>query len=375
MDHPMKPSLLAVLLLSSASATAAAQGTITASVVEISGAGTSRTTAEDILDGMNIADCEDGAASITIELGSNPGQVDLWHNNGGSLDCSLEENRLSDADMRNCVHLEPNPTVTTDRRLTINLADVIAGDAESGDGTDVCERNRTDIGFYLLDTDAEIEHGPSSNFAFITVSIDGEAPNAPELSGDRTGNQVPVSWDAVSDGQDGPNQLRYVVQVETDGCGMFTGGGTDAGPDDAGPGDDAGMDDAGADDAGTDDAGTDDAGMSDAGIADAATDSMMSFAIVSETTTDLGETSTTVDLGALGVAEGAQAGVRVATQDQAGNVGAFSSEICLTRVTGSGPCDLIDGGCADSGGCSAGGGDPTAALAFLMLAVAWGRRR
>lgn len=372
MDHPMKPSLLAVLLLSSA--TAAAQGTITASIVEISGAGTSRTTAEDILDGMNIADCEDGAASITIELGSNPGQVDLWHNNGGSLDCSLEENRLSDADMRNCVHLDPNPTVTADRRLTINLADVIAGDAESGDGTDVCERNRTDIGFYLLDTDAEIEHGPSSSFAFITVSIDGEAPSPPVLeSGDLTGNQIPVNWDAVSDGQDGPNQLRYEVQVETAGCGLF--GTTDAGADDAGMTDDAGMDDAGMTDAGAIDASAADGGVTDAGIADAAVDGTMSFAVLVPITTDLGETAVTIDLEALNVSEGATAGLRVATQDQAGNVGAFSNEICLTRITGSGPCDFIEGGCTDSSGCSAGGGDPTAALAFLMLAVAWGRRR
>ncbi len=370
----MKPSLLAVLLLSSA--TAAAQGTITASIVEISGAGTSRTTAEDILDGMNIADCEDGAASITIELGSNPGQVDLWHNNGGSLDCSLEENRLSDADMRNCVHLDPNPTVTADRRLTINLADVIAGDAESGDGTDVCERNRADIGFYLLDTDAEIEHGPSSNFAFITVSIDGEAPSPPTLEGDLTGNEVPVNWDPVTDGRDGPNQLRYVVQIETDGCNLS---GTDAGTDDAGMTDagmtDAGMTDAGMTDAGMTDAGMTDAGMTDAGIADATVDAMMSFARLEEIVTDLGESSAVVDLGSFGVSEGGEAGVRVATQDQAGNVGTFSNEICLTRITGTGPCDFIEGGCSDSGGCSASGGDPTAALAFLMLAVAWGRRR
>ena len=113
----------------------------------------------------------------------------------------------------------------------------------------------------------------------------------------------------------------------------------------------------------------------DAGPLDAATDSMMSFAIISEDETDLGETSSTVDLSALGVAEGSSAGVRVATKDQAGNVGPFSNEICLMRVTGVGPCDVIEGGC-DDGGCAAGGPvDPKWALVFLLGVVAWGRRR
>ena len=359
--------------------TASAQGAITASVVELSGAGNSRTRAEDILDGMNLEDCADPSAFITIELGSNPGQVDLWHNDGGSLDCSLPENRLSDPDMRNCVHLAPNPTVNTNRRLTIDLADVLAGDAASGDGADLCDRNRTDVTFFLLDTDASIEHGMvGTAYATVTVSIDGQAPAAPTLDGDLSGNRISVSWDAVSDGQDGPNQLRYVVQVNTDGCGMFPDDGIDAGTTDAGTTDagvtDAGMTDAGTTDAGMSDAGMTDAGMTDAGIADAATDGM-AFAIIAEDETDLGETSSTVDLESLGVAEGGMAGVRVATRDQAGNVGAFSNEICLTRVTGIGPCDILEGGCDDGGGCAAAGTDPRGALAFLFVLVAWSRRR
>lgn len=380
-----RPALLAAVLLSSASVSA--QGAISASVVELDGGGNTRTSAQDILGGMNLDDCADTGASITIQLSTNPGQVDLWHNDGGSLDCSLAENRLSDPSMRNCVHLAPNPSVNANRRLTIDLTDVLAGDAASGDGADLCERNRTDVTFYLLDTDASIEHGDiGTAYAAVTVSIDGQAPSAPTLSGDLSGNRVNVSWDAVSDGQDGPNQLRYVVQVNTDGCGMFSdvdAGADDAGTSDAGA-DDAGTSDAGTDDAGTDDAGTDDAGIDDAGTdagiddagpMDAATDAMMSFAIVSQDETDLGETSSTVNLESLGVAEGGEAGVRVATKDQAGNVGAFSNEICLTRVTGIGPCELIEGGCDDGGGCSTAGGDPRSALAFLLLVVAWSRRR
>lgn len=376
-----RPALLAALLLAAllqTSASVSAQGAISASVVELDGAGNTRTRGEDILDGMNLEDCADTSASITIELSTNPGQVDLWHNDGGSLDCSLAENRLSDPDMRNCVHLAPNPTVNTNRRLTIDLADVLAGDAASGDGADICERNRTDVTLYMLDTDANIEHGDiGTAYAAVTVSIDGQAPSAPSLSGDLSGNRVSVSWDAVSDGQDGPNQLRYVVQVNTDGCGMFSD--VDAGTDDAGTtdagADDAGADDAGAGDAGMTDAGMADAGIDDAGIDDAAMDGMMSFAIISEDETDLGETSSTVNLESLGVAEGGQAGVRVATKDQAGNVGEFSNEICLTRATGIGPCELIEGGCDDGGGCSAAGADPRSALAFLFLLVAWSRRR
>ncbi len=362
-------TFLALSFLFAAQGAAAQTFTATVSALRGGDAG-ERTDTQDIVKGFNAADCADPNAELVIEFNRTPTQFDLWHNDGSSIDCTLTDNRQSNPADRNCVHIATSATPdVASGSVVIPLADIAAGDADSGKGTDVCSRNRTTYTFLLISSSAAIETGEITEYATFNLSIDAVAPPPPTFeTTSRTGNRITLSWDPVSD-VDMVTQLRYVVAVDNAGCGLTT---SDAGASDAGASD-AGASDAGASDAGMSDAGTSDAGASDAGTSDAG---MSAMALVSTSETGLGESSITLDLGALGVPNGGSAGVRVATVDQAGNQGEFSSEVCLTRQTGVGPCDVLEGGCPD--GCAVGApfsGRSPAWLALVALALVLALRR
>ncbi len=299
--------------------------TIAASVAEYRGGDGTRTTNEDIARGMNIADCEDPDAEIVLSLDMNPGQVDIWHSNGQSVDCINAENaRSANAEMRTCIHLT-NLAVGADRQVVIPVSTLAAGDEANGNGNDVCaNRNRTTYRLFLLDTDAIADSGMIASWGAVDVVLDSQSPGVPSVeNATLAGTNVPVEWDPAEDGVDAVTNMRGRVEIFTDGCGM-----TD-----------------------------------------------VEGAPKETVRTNLGETSYTVDLAALEVGDGGQVGVRIATEDQAGNIGDFSSEVCVTRVTGQGFCDVVEGGCPE--GCSAGGVNPknTAVFAFLVLAFVVSRRK
>ncbi len=337
-ETPILMRILLALSLSLTAAQGAAAQTFTATVSALRG-GTAgeRTESQDLVKGFNLADCGDPSAELVLEFNRTPTQFDLWHNDGSSIDCTLTDNRQSNANDRNCVHITTSATPDmTNGNVVIPLADIAAGDPDSGKGTNVCSRDRTTYTFLIISTSAAIETGEISEYATFNLTIDAVAPSPPTFTTtSRTGNRITLSWDAVSD-VDMVSQLRYVAAVNDQGCGLSV---TEA-----------------------------DAGASDGG--------MSSMALITNTETNLGETSITLDLGSLGIADGNSAGVRVATIDQAGNQGTFSNEVCLTRQTGLGPCDVLEGGCGD--GCSVSaplpGGSP-APLAVLALALGLALRR
>ncbi len=356
-----------------------AEAQITADIAQLTGGRGNRTTASEIIRGFGIADCTSSDAAVQIQVNNVPAaaanRLDIWHSNGASVDCIADANaRSSDPAVRTCVHLRVDPVVDGDSRITIPLADIVAGDTGSTTGADICGRERRTYRFYLIGTGSDEEVGTvaATQFGFFDLTIDAVAPAAPVPSPlTLEGNNVTVDWPNVSDA-DPPADLSYRVYIESDGCGTTItqdGGGvrTDGGTEDAGMSVDAGTD-AGTDAGAAEDAGLEDAGLEDAGLEDGG---MTMMSIVTTRTTGPGESSTTLDLNALGVAEGGQAGLRIASIDQAGNEGALSAEVCITRRTGVGFCDAVEGGCGE-GGCAVslpGGSEPPSPLLLLSLSM------
>ncbi|MEM9070188.1 MAG: hypothetical protein AAGE52_16895 [Myxococcota bacterium] len=311
--------LLSLTVLLGAQVASAQTFTATVSALRGNGADGDRTDSEDIVDGFNAIDCMDPNAELVIEFSPvTPNQIDLWHNNGSSTDCSLEESRLSSPMDRECIHIvtavEPD---VAESEIVIPVADIVAGDPDNSRGADICSRDRTAITFWLLNSSAAIETGAVTDFGTFTVSFDSIAPPAPTFDNtDRTGNRVTLDWDAVSD-VDPITQLRYFVEVSS-GC-------------------------------------------------------PFSEPAIDSSTSSLGDSSATVNLGDLGIGEGESAAVRVSTVDQAGNVGEPSTDVCITRVTGTGPCDLIEG--CEEGGCAAGGPISGGGLGLLAFALGIALRR
>ena len=334
----------------------------TVAIAELRGAGsdTDRTEQADIVRGFNVADCADADAAVVLRLGGQiPAALELWHNNGNtSNDCSTTEGRV-DPTMNastGCVYLDQ--LSMNGNEAIFPLATIKNGDSRSGasKGENVCTDNRVDYIFYLIPSSGgDPNMGEISAFQTFPLSIDGAAPPAPTFDVDQLeGNRFSVGWNAVTDGPDQATLIRYVVEINDEECGFANSGVDAAVVTDAAIAVDAAINE---EDAATE---ADAATESDAAIneEDAATEAdagastkevgRSSAALIRSFETDPGQAEYTVDLESYGVEEGGKVGLRVAAMDRAGNQGAWSDSICITRVTGSGPCDFVEGGCKDN---------------------------
>lgn len=278
--------------------------------------------------GIDRSACGDPTSFVELQVqnpsGAFPNTVDLWHDAGQTSAMCQEASpgRLPSADMRTCVHLSLSDRAVENRIFRLPIAELAAGDSESGDGADVCTRDRTSYTLYLFDTTADpftAEVG-STAWGRVAIPIDGTPPPAPEVdTATLSGARPPASWTAVTEAGTPASTMRYEIWRTPD-CGAVT--------------------------------------------------DLSSSTFVRELAA--GVTTTNLDVSDLAL--GDMAGFVVVAVDLADNVSAPSDTICVTNAQTVGFCDVREGGCPD--GCSAGAtraGGTAAALVFLSLLFA--RRR
>ncbi|MEM9866000.1 MAG: hypothetical protein AAF938_30635, partial [Myxococcota bacterium] len=257
------------------------------------------TDVEDLVRGVNIEDCmspDNTILTVTIDptVTPVPPNVDLWY---GVDDCSPTTTR-NGADV-SCAHATNLRVSTADgeeRTFQVALSAFMDGENANDfcevDGGTVASMEATRIVTALYSgtpmdiNDVGEDYG---NFPLIIDTTPPAAPTVSEGAREQSGDtRVSISWDRGSVSENNP---RFQV-VDGGDC----GGEPPSSP----------------------------AAVS--GITDIAVDSL-----------------NLSPLDDLGLAVGQQAGVHVVAIDQAGNVGALSEEICVTRVSTVGFCDVLAG--------------------------------
>lgn len=201
-----------------------------------------------------------------------------------------------------------------DASFTLTMAQILAAQ------TNYCQNNGASKTVYVLFTEVERFEGEITQYGTFGLVVDGIAPSAPTpdqtaVTGD---SQVELSWDLVE------AESRYAV-IRGGACGS----------------------------------------------------NMPNFgSSISEV--GLNVRRTTISPASLGLSEGESTAVHLITEDEAGNVSEASAEICVTRVSTVGYCDVYEamGGQACEDGCSVAdvSRSPLFALLFLF-GLALSRRR
>ncbi len=317
--------LLPMLVWLASAGSAAAQ--VNLQVVRLNGPGGDRDTNMEIQLGFNAADCDSDTAAITVEPANNTmltvSQADVWL---GSDSCAASTTR-NGAD-QSCDYIS-SPTIDG----TSGAFDILLSQLRDAGRTQVCDGTAvqgTDYTITVLLRGMSMDIGDvGSEYGTISIKVDAVAPVAPvvpesarSLRGD---TQVAVSWDRIT------NDQNVVYQVIDGGdCGSGTMG------------------------------------------------------EVLATTGQNAESQGINPDTDLNLAYGAMGAVYVRAEDQAGNVGEVSEEICIERIPVTGFCDVYEemGGtdCEDNcsvsaAGLSRGRGHGMWFVALTAMALVWRRRR
>jgi MYXO-CTERM domain-containing protein len=323
---PALTAVLATLSLAFPSpAVAQTQGGISITLVSVSQNGTEIRDMGDntfATRGYNAAECA-VSDSITTEftvtnLPTGTTFVDAWLGNG-TQDCSTETARQT-GNGRVCVHLEADPTVTTNS-VTLSLTEMLDPDDSACDSTPNTGATYT-LWFFATGSTETTSTVTSAQYGYVSFRMDVVAPAVPtptatSLSG---GESVRISWGALA-AETNPNYRIFIddTVMTCDGAGQYMAG--DPAP----------------------------------------------------ATADQEGTPATQNVSLTGLAEGASAMVFVSAVDQSENESVLSAGVCVTRVPTVGFCEALEGSgqpCTNSCVAGAPGSRPVRETWWFAVAVA-----
>ena len=327
-------------LVASFALPAGASAQLLVNLSEIDGPGGSRTLQEDVVRGVNAADCAaPGSTTLTFNLNSvGTRELQVWRGGAGSS-CELATARSGD--MVECDEL-PAQTPDDDGTFSMTLAELLTGTTPSASLCDAGGQPQGDaMRIFVFNRDGALgsnEDIGASEFARLEVIIDASPPSAPEVSPTSASGatSVRLAWTGI-----GETNISYQVYFDPDTLGCAGSGLT--------PGQ-----------------------VPPASFSPLFTTGVMAASASVDPTNQLG---LEVDEERL---------VYVAALDNARNVGELSEGVCVRRVPTLGYCDTLaqmaEAGmdvetCPD--GCAAGAAGPGAAssLLFAGLALLSSRRR
>ncbi len=344
-DTTMRTGLvgaLALLALLLAPGAASAQaGSLDVRVVRIEGPGGVRDTNEEVVNGVNAADCaapEDTEITFQVTQGSPTNQYDLWV----ALVNDCEATSTRSGTTQTCFDINREISLLeTNNTFVLTLDELIVGTEGDFDRNPCEEIWSPQGGNYFLHVYDSASSSTTGELGSIprgvaSIAFDVKAPNPPEMtSGDVSGENVAVSWNA---GEGDSDAMQYTFEVYD--VGSCAAGGQDGGG-----------------------GGTPDGGASDGGV---------SGSLIR--TVSQGTASIRIDTADLGLGMNEGAAIAVLAIDPAGNRSELSSSVCVTNVPSAGFCDVYGEMGGECGTCSVAApgsarGVPVAGLAGLAVAV------